>query len=393
MDEQYKIQLGVDIDLSDIQTEIDTKSKAAKPKLKVDVDADDLVKKLQRELGEAFGNSKNLLKLDTSGIEKSLGDVKGIISDIKDSLGTIDSKSGMKSLLSSVNQIAKALDKASDKFEKLNANLNALSGKDLSLNFGINLGGSNPTARNAAYRSKVESDTLPQLQKQRQALENYFKEYYKAVDGVNGIAKLAVGQSGDVFEELFGKNNIFTRMSDHSNMSAQMSAYKRYFSLIKEMAQTKGIDISHITSGFSQSADQLVKDAQDIQTGAKEMENSFEKLKQIFGGSGIDADNLTQQLDDIVRNLTEIKKALTDLSSGVSVEGLTQSFDKLSDTIEKLVQNATQVKSVFGDGISNAGMSNQTKAAQETVNAYQEVAREAKKLDNISIDISNGNIE
>ncbi len=397
MGEEYKISLGVELNTDDLQTQINDAGKDVKPMpINIEIENLDEIKKQISSLGK--NDKKNTLTLNTDSLEASLRDVKNIISDIKTSIGTIDSKSGMKSLLSSINQISSALDKASRQFENLNANLNALSGKDLSLNFGINLGGSNSVARQGVYGNKVRSETLPQLKQQVSDLVKYYNTTYKeSLNEFEALQKIVSGtklNNGDFFESfLFGKDSVASRMGNGS-LSSQMQAYKSYIDMFKQAASLKGIDLSSVTSGFSKSADELIKDAQDVQTGTKEMEDSFEKLKQIFGGgNNLSIEGLSASLEPIINDLTAIRQAIEGLSNGISIEGLTQSFDRLSDTIEKLVQNATQVKSVLGNGLSNADISNQAKAAQETANAYQEVAKEAKKLDNISIDISNGNID
>lgn len=356
----YRIELGVGLKESEFG-ELKKKIQSLEDnpiKLKVDAETKELTNTIREALNSLSNGTKNALTLDTSKIEASLKDVSTTIKEIRTSLGTLDSKSGMKSLLSSINQISSALDKASNQFESLNANLNALSGKDLSLNFGINLGGSNSVARQGVYGSKVRNETLPQLKQQVSDLVKYYNSTYKeSLNEFEALQRMVAGtklNNGDFFEGfLYGKDSVASRMGNGS-LSSQMQAYKAYIDMFKQAAGLKGLDISSVTSGFSKSADQLIQDAQDIQTGAKEMEDSFEKLKQIFGGgNNLNIEGLSQQLDSIVIDLGEIKTTLQGLSSGVSIEGLTQSFDRLSDTIEKLVQNATQAKNALGDGLSN----------------------------------------
>lgn len=393
-DNQYKILLGTKLDTSDIQTQINAASKSIKPiELKVDAETKELTNTIKEALSNLSKGTKNALTLDTSKLEASLNDVTSTIREIKTAIGTLDSGSNMKSLVSSINQISAALDKASDKFDGLIADLKSLSGKDFNLNFGINLGGSNSVARQGVYGNHVRSETLPELQKQAKVLQDYFKEYYKVQDELSAIMKLAPNRGGDIVD-LYSPMSGYKSKTEKESLSKQMGAYREYINIIKEAASLRGIDISHITSGFSKSADQLVQDAQDIQTGAKEMDESFDKLKQIFGGgNNLSIEGLSASLEPIVADLNQIREAVVNLSKGVSLEGLTQSFNRLSETIEKLVANVTLAKSALGDNTPNAGVTNQTKAAQETAKAYQDVTQEAKKLNNISIEISEGNID
>ena len=378
MDESYKIQLGVDIDVDDIQTQINIAENKVKPiKLNVEIENLDDIKRQLQNLGK---NDKNTLTLNTDSLEASLRDVKNIVADIKTSIGTLDSKSGMKSLLSSINQISNALDKASDKFTELNANLNAIGKKDFNINFGINMGGSNPIARNTAYGQKIRGETLPELQKQIKAFEDYFSKYYKGKyrEGFSPLSNLLT--DSNAWQK--HNTNVFDlnlQMADDSNLSKQINAYKQYISVIKEAAALKGIDISHITSQFTKSADELVKDAVDVQTGANEMQDSFEKLKQIFGGNNnFNVEGLDKQLDSIVTDLGEIKIALQSLSSGISIDGLTQSFEKLSNSIEKLVSNVGTVKTTLGTGFDSVGSS------------ITEVDQKLRRISDIKIDSLGG---
>ena len=397
-DNPYKIELGIKLDTSDLQTQVNRAGDNIKPiDIKVDAETKELTKTINEALKNLSKGSKNALTLDTSKLEASLNDVTSTIKEIKTAIGALDSGSGMKSLVSSINSINTALDKASDKFDVLIGDLKSLSGKDFNLNFGITMGGSNPVARQTAYGNKARNETLPQLKQQMNALVKHYNDTYKdSADEIIALQRLVSGtklNTGDFFQSfMFGKDSVASRMNGGS-LSSQMQAYKQYIDMFKQAASLKGLDISSVTSQFSKSADQLIQDAQDIQTGAKEMDDGFEKLKQIFGGSNnFNVDGISQQLDNIVVDLGEIKTALQGLSSGVSLEGLTQSFDKLSDTLEKLTTNAKVVQDVLGSTNTNAGMSNQAKQAQETADAYKEVANEAKKLGNISIDISDGSV-
>ncbi len=378
---EYKISLGVDIDVGDLQSQINKAGDKVTPiPIKVEIENLAEIKKQIQSLGKS---DKNALTLDTTSLENSLRDVKGIIADIKASIGTLDSKSGMKSLLSSINSISTALDKASGKFDELNAELKSLSGKDFNINFGINMGGSNQIGRNAAYGSKVRNETLPQLKQQMSDLVKYYNDTYKSsLSEFEALQRIVSGtklSNGDFFENfLFGKDSVASRMSGGS-LASQMQAYKQYIDMFKQAASLKGLDISHITSGFSKSADQLVQDAVDVQTGANEMQEGFEKLRQIFGGNNnFNVEGLSQQLDSIVVDLGEIKTALQGLSSGISVDGLTQSFDKLSNSIEKLVANVGTVKTTLGTGFDSIGSS------------ITEVDQKLRRISDIKIDSLRG---
>lgn len=397
MAENYKIELGInfnDSELKNIKKQL-TNLTDNTHRIRIDIDNSRLLRQIEhakkelKELSGAKGKQPSLT-FNTESLEASLKDVSTAIKDIKASIGTLDSKSGMKSLLSSINQISNALEKASSQFEGLNKSLNALSGKDLSLNFGINLGSSNSVARNAVYGSKVRNETLPQLKQQMSDLVKYYNTTYKqSLNEFEALQKLVSGtklNNGDFFENfLFGKDSVTSRMNGGS-LASQMQAYKQYIDMFKQAASLKGLDLSSVTSGFSKSADELIKDAQDIQTGAKEMEDSFEKLKQVFGGgNNLNIEGISAQLDSIVVDLGEIKTALQGLSSGFSVDGLTHGFDRLSETLEKLISNFALAKNALNTGLSNTTpVDNAVKVAQQTGQKIGEtISKSAKQSINI----------
>ena len=382
--DDYKIRLGVELDTSDIISEINkAESKVDPIKIKVDAETKELTKSIQDALKSLSKGTQNALTLDTTKVEGSLKEVTTIIKEIRTAMGSLDSGSGMKSLVGSINSISTALDKASNKFDELVSDLKSLSGKDFNLNFGINLGGSNPIARQSAYGNKARNDTLPQLKQQMNALVKYYNDIYKdSADEFVALQKLVSGTklgTGDFFQSfLYGKDSVASRMGTGS-LSSQMQAYKQYIDMFKQAASLKGLDLSSVTSQFSKSADQLIQDAQDIQSGAKEMDESFDKLKQIFSGGGnLNIQELSVQLDPIVQDLKQIREAVVDLSKGVSLEGLTGSFDRLSNAIENLLANAERVKGVLGSGF-DVGKIGSTSATQQVGKKVGETVKQSVK--------------
>ena len=430
-DNQYKIQLGVSLDTSDLKTEINkidgkhnvklgvdlkvndirdrigqynTNKNNAKVKLGVKLDTDDLKRQIN-QLNLGSSGKGVAIPINTASLEQSLAEVKGVIASIQKSIGNIGDGSEMKPLLSSVNQIADALGKVGNETQSVISALNALSKKDFGVNVGLNMGGSNnPIARNAAYGNKVRSETLPQLKKQTESLVKYVNDYYKtSYNEFEALQKLVNGTklgTGDFYQNfLFGEDSVASRMSGGS-LNGQMQALKQYIDMFKQAANLKGLDLSSVTSGFSKTADDLIKDAQDIQTGAKEAKEGFEQLKGVFGAS-IDAESLASQLDPIVKKLEEIRIAIDGLTNNESLDGLTQSFNKLSDTLETLSGNIEKVREALNIGVSSSEQAQQAKESADTVvqseerkqQAYKETANEAKRLDNVSVDISDGNID
>ena len=382
----YKIQLGVKLDTSDIQTQINKASGNIKPiELKIDAETKELTNTIKEALNSLSKGTKNALTLDTSKVEASLDKLSIAIIDIKSSLGTLDSKSGMNNLLSSINQIATALGKVENESDSLIKSLNALSKKNFKINLGLQMGGSNPVARNINFGSKVRNETLPELQKQLKAYEDYFAKYYegKYRKGSSPLSGLLTGSN--VWEK--NKTNIISinqKMADSSNLEEQIKAYKKYISIIKEAASLKGIDVSSVASQFSTSAEKLVQDTIDIKTGAKEAEDNLNKLKSIFGSS-VDGEKLSAQLDDIVTDLKEIKNALQGLLQNNAIDGLTQSFKEMSIVIKDITDNLTIFRNAFSNVGNGLGSSIDT-TTQELKNNANVLDTFKRSLQNIDMD-------
>lgn len=352
MSESYKIQLGVDLDTSDIKRQLN-KFTDNTHRIRIDIDNSRLLKQIDhakkelQNLNKLNGNNKPSLDINSASLEKSLDRVANAIDEIKASLSTVDGKSGMQSLLSSINQITTALGKAENETDSLVKSLSVLAKKDFNVNLDFKLGKSNSIDRNTIFGTKVRNDILPELQKQVKAYEDYFANYYKGKyrEGSSPLSGLLTGSS--VWEK--NKTNIIdvnARMADSSHLENQIKAYAQYISIIKEAASLKGIDVSSVDSQFSTSADEIVKNAIEIKTGAKEAKESVEQLKSVFGG--INASELSNVLDPILQDLKSIKEAIESLSKGTSIDGLTASFNRLSDVLDKLDVNFDRIKDSLG---------------------------------------------
>lgn len=367
INDKHKIQLGIDLKVNDIRDRIrqyNTNSNNAKLKLGIKLDTDDLKRQInQLNLNGVRGGVS--IPIDAESLETSLNEVATAIKDIKNALGTLDSKSGMKDLLSSVNQIADALGKATDESHTLINSLNALSKKDFSVNFGIKFGGSNSVSNNTAYGNIVKSDIIPELQKQEKAIAIYLAKYYKTNE-LSAITKLAGNNFGGISGVIGILDKLQQPVKKGDNLNDRMREFQDYFNTIKKAAAIQGVDLSPVLSGFDKQADELIRGAHDIKNGTKEAKDSVtefeEVLKRAFGGS-IDS----KQLDSIVKDLKEIKEALVALSSGESLKGLTVSFDELSKTLDKLKDNFILVqKNLNGDlSSTGSGISNVTQDFKE----------------------------
>ena len=405
MSDSYKIELGVSLNTSDLKDDVkalgnkykldlginlnDGELKNIKKQLtsltdnthriRIDIDNSRLLKQIEHAKKELKGlnNTKGnqpSLNINTKSLENSMDRVANAIDEIRKSLGSIDDTSGIKSLVTSVNQIATALGKAENESDSLIKSLSALSKKDFIVNVGINAGKS--ASQISSEQGDLKRNAIGQLKQQAKALEDYLDQYYKVKQKQEGVVKLTQGTSAfSTFWEMFSNLG-----NSKASLKQQVATYKQYIDLIQEAAKIKGIDLSSVTSGFSKTTDDIVKDTNKTSSGVEELKQT---IKGLFG-SGVNADNLNTQLDSIVTNLNEIKTALQGLSSKNPVDGLTSSFDRLSGSIEKLLTNAEKVKGVLGNGLGNAnvgtGVKNTGVKAENIVPDSSEVVQSAQQV-------------
>ena len=363
---EYKISLGVELKTSDIKSQIKEAELKLDPiTIKVDAETKELTKSINDALKNLSNGTKSALTINTTQLENSINEIRDAVLDVKRVFGTIDDKSSMKSLLSSVNQIADALGKVTDESQALVSSLSALSKKDFSLNFNLKAGNANPVKAMTDYGRAVRDEVIPQLEQQ--------VAYLQKIIGGSTAAENALGNLMTFKYKASGadkKRALLDSLIDDSSLSKQMNAYKKYIGYLKEIASMKGKSLVGFNSEFSKSADELIADAVKIQSGAKDVEDSFDKLKQVFGGgAGINADGLSEQLNPIIEKLEEVRLAVNSLSSGTSISELTQSFNRLSQTLEGLSKHFVLVRNELNTGLSGAA----SNVGANVVQAFREV--------------------
>ena len=364
-DNEYKISLGVDVDVSDIQSQISTKTKDTTVPIKIEIEN---LKDIKTQIQNLNKGNKPSLEINTVSLEKSLDRVATAIDEIKKSLNTVDGKSGMQSLLSSINQITTALGKAENETDSLVKSLSDLSKKDFSLNFNLKAGNSNPVKAMTDYGQSVSRKAIPALKEQI----NYLRDVIgKTTDADKALERYLVKQNKG-FDGIRVKSGLEKQMSSGYDLegnkiskSDRMLAHEEYLGYLKEVAALNNIDLSGFNAKFSKSASEIVDDTTKIQTGVKETEEQLERLKSVFGG--INASELSATLDPILQDLKAIREAIDNLSKGTSIDGLTASFNRLSDVLDKLDANFDKIKNSLGNELAKSiSADNAVKAAQQT---------------------------
>ena len=339
MGEEYKISLGVDIDVSDIQSQINDAERKVNPiKLNIEIENLNEIKQQLQNLGGTKGKTKIDIPINADSIEKSLTRVANAVDDIKNSLGSLNSESGMKNLLSSINQIATALGRAEDESKNLINSLNALSKKDFSFNIGIDAGKKNMST--VGYGRAARKQVIPELEAQIQYLE-----------------KLHGGQQSAMTKLMKNKDigfDVFTGFEDFNSESAikKMEAMERYINSLKKLAAVDGIKLDGFNEEFSRSATEMINDITGLENAVDTAEDATKRLRNIFGAN-IDS----EQFDAIVKDLGEIKVAIQDLSKGINIDEITQSFKEMSVVLKDITDNLVVFRNAFGNIGSGLGNS------------------------------------
>ena len=385
MAENYTIKLGVELDTNDLQTQVNRAGDNIKPiELKIDAETKELTNTIREALNSLSKGTKNALTLDTSKIEASLDRLSSVVVDIKNSLGTLDSKSGMKDILSSINQMATALGKAESESDSLVKSLSALSKKEFGINFGFNMGKS--ASQVSSEQGDLKRNAISQLKQQAKALEDYLDSYYKVAQQGAGVAKLTQGTN--VFRDYWelSPNIGDTKIS----LKQQVATYKQYIDLMRQAAKIKGVDLSSVTSGFSKSTEDIVKETNSAANGVEQLTQAF---KGLFG-SGISS----EQLDSIATDLKEIKIALADLSKGININEITQSFKEMSVVLDDITNNLAVFRNAFGNvgsglntsvGNATQGLKNNTNILDAFKRSLQNIRMSDDKINKVANRIKN----
>lgn len=347
MNNDYKIELGIGLNTQEFnKIKNDIKSLEDKPiRLEIDAETKELTQSIQDALRALSKGGQNAFTIDTSKLDESIKDIKTAVLDLQKTFGSLGDNVNMKDLLSSVNQIANAIGKVTDESETLSKSLSALSKKDFGFNFNLKTGNANPVKSMADYGDEVRNNVIPQLEKRVEYFRKVLGGYENAKNELTRLMTSKYGAKG-----VDRASSLIESLGDDSSLSKQMNAYKKYLNYMQEIASKKNaLLLNDYNFQFPVSPEELIADAKKIQSGTKDVEESFEKLKGVIGG-GIGAEQLSTQLKPIVDDLHSIQEAITALSKDTSLGGLTASFNRLSESIENLLANAEKVKGVLNSG-------------------------------------------
>ena len=404
MTENYKIELGVKLNDQQLNTVKTTINNLVDKERKINLDIDfniknankladvgreiEVLKKQLKELNNidfvGKGKGKSILSVDSESLKKSINTIHEDIKKLQSAFGKVDKNKGVQSLLTTVNKIRAALEGVTKQFEDLNKNLTALSSKDFSFKFGFDMSG------NKSSPEQLRSE-LNQLQAIAKEYENWIvknsKNYSKSsqIEPMVALAQRAAtvnspNLTAGKFHQL--QAIIADNGTSDAKIRTKIDAYKQYISLIRELGEATDLPMASVEQRLAESG-KFTNITNDIKNEAKDAQ---EELKRLFGS--INADELSVQLKPISDELSEIKKALTELPDGSPLKSLIDTFDRLSNSIESLLPNITTVKNTLGDGLNvtvadgntDKAIREQKELAQVSTQTADTVAKSGEKI-------------
>lgn len=385
--EQYKISLGIELNTDGLQEKINEAGRKAKP-IELDVElksVNDDIKEIKAQLNSLGKNGS--ISINTDGIEKSLTKVSNLIENISRSIGTLNTKKGT-SIVTTINHINKALQSATKQFEQLNKSLNILSGKDLNLNFNLKAGNSSPVKALTEYGIAARTEAIPAMKEQIKYLQGVLGGTQKAEQALQRYI-VAQEKSSASFSSAGNLNRIAGGLADDNgktpSLSEQMQANAKLIDYYKEIVlRARGASgLDDFDANFSKSAQEIIKETVNIQSGTQQAKEEVQELGQAFktafgGGNNLNVEGVSTQLESIVADLGEIRKALVGLPEE-EVDGLTQNINKLSTALNELVKNVGNVKPALDKSISNVGADATTGINKQTEKYIEQEKKEAQQ--------------
>lgn len=315
------------------------------------------------------GKVKGAVPIDTKNVEKSLNDIFESIKKLQNAFGKVDSKKGVQSLLTTVNKIRASLDGVSKQFGELNKNLGALSNKklDFKLDFGLN-------DKNNPERMANE---FKMLKREAEEYEKYFSKVFASRTRtgsdkqLSGIFSLVSEVDKSKSSQLQGLLSVVQSGGSVASPKTN-AALREYVGLIQEVVR-----LSNGKYDLSIPQANLANDGSFVRM-KNEINETEQQLKEMFSG-GINAEKLHADLTKIVEELSKIQAVLDNVSKGVSIDKITESFREMSVVLETLTANAKLLQEALnagGIGV-NSGTAKATQAAQQTGKMISDSAQKA----------------
>lgn len=383
---EFEILVGAQLDqgqFNNLKTQIEGLGKEPIPiKLNFD-EAKKEIEKLKESintLGSKNSSKKgsliNVTSKDITSVTSAMSKLADTIEKIKTSMGSLDKNSGMKNVLTSVNEINTVLNNTASSIKELSS---AFSN---GFNFNLKIGGQDAVSKSKTLKLATEQ-TIVSLKEQAKAMEAVF-------GGQSSIINLSQGTN--TFRGFF---DFFYNLNKLNNMSStkQLDEWKNYIANMKELANLKGIDLTSVTSKYGSESDRLTENMNKIASGEKYLEETTSKLKSLFS-SGLDSEVLTSQLQNIIDKLTELANVVSSVSKilesgslktigsgGSTDKQVTKQISDVTQAYQRMMQIIKEMSSIRLD-LNKTDVSSNAKEIDVLITRYDALQKEYTELQN-----------
>jgi len=313
-----------------------------------------------------LGLNMSELSKDTNKLKTKINELRKDAAEIKFSDQISNSLNGITSSLETLTNSVAGIAGLKNELLALSEAMRSFQG----IHINLGLSDKNPIQRMSEYGQSARQ-TITKLKTQAAEMEKIFAQTFKYTNSYRE-AVLAAANGTGIWEKR-GTNpiDLMGSLSGNGSLSSQMTAWQNYISLMKDLANIKGVDVSSVKTN----AAELVQSTKEIMTGSQEASQGMEKLKGIFG-SGINSEQLIGKLDEIRLAIDRIVESLTNLSAKeVKIKFDDASLENLRTQISQLLTEMSAVTDKAGGtpktSSSSSGGSKSSSSAKYDYSAIQ----------------------
>jgi hypothetical protein len=305
---------------------------------------------------------------------------------IREAFGSIDEESGIKSLLSSIQEINQYLSTTSNEIKELTT---AISGIDF--NISINTSGKSASQQAASVKQSKQK-VVEELKLGYEEIENIYNQY-------NGLIRnyTKSGQASQLF--LDAKSSLASTLFDgfdSKDINSQIEYYKNIISSYKTMLSELDVDLSAWENKFQKNIDTSIAVQKKVESG----ESQVEQIQNLFGtNNNINLDGVIEQLNTVILKLEEISKLV---SSGLNirqaldvgdnaqeVNSETSSITVLEQVIDNVTDAVNRKNNAFKEEANIVSTSTDQEIAElgNLLNWLQTIENQLKEISSIPINI------
>ena len=233
--------------------------------------------------GTGSGSGFSINDEDLKELKGLLDSIDKAINSVAKAFGTIDDNSDVDNLLTT--------------FSKLNKEINNLSDSLSGMNFNVvfNSSSKDPVAKNRKV-GKATREAIDETKRAYQELETYL------TNKAGSFGKLTRGLNGSFMNNYIDYTGKIG--GSKNSLSEELFYYQKLIDLLKEAANTKGIDFSSWSNEFEKPAKEAAEIVDKVANGTDEIENTF---KNLFGNANnVNIEGLSDGIGEVCSKLQKM---------------------------------------------------------------------------------------